>query len=331
MIVSLLGWLNGIDFVFIAQDAGRRQMVPAARVPMDWRMMGPPGDTAAEHATRTRRTYMEVSGDGRLRRDRRGGTLTRNGGGSAATGAARCSWNSIKGARVLGAGGEMAVSRKTFETQVLVLLGPLQGVARRLTGNDTDAEDLVAETIARAWRALETLESEAAFRAWLFRILNNTFISEIRRAAARPQTESMHEEETVEEEAEFSLFEQMHQPFLLWFSNPEQEFLDKLLREDLDRALMTLPETYRIVVILSDLEEFNYAEIARMLDIPIGTVRSRLARGRSALQKLLWQQAQERGIKGARPAGPACDDRGPAASAGSNARGGMQDKKDGVP
>jgi RNA polymerase sigma-70 factor (ECF subfamily) len=89
----------------------------------------------------------------------------------------------------------------------------------------------------------------------------------------------------------------MHQPFLLWFSNPEQEFLDKLLREDLDRALATLPEHHRIVVILSDLEEFNYAEIADMLDIPIGTVRSRLARARSALQKILWQQAREYGLK----------------------------------
>lgn len=217
----------------------------------------------------------------------------------------------------------MAVSRQTFETQVLTLLGPLQGVARRLTGNETDAEDLVAETIARGWRALETLESEAAFRAWLFRILNNTFISEIRRARARPQTESMHEDETVDEESGFSLFEQMHQPFLLWFSNPEQEFLDKLLREDLDRALMTLPEAYRIVVILSDLEEFNYAEIASMLDVPIGTVRSRLARGRSALQKILWRQAREYGIKGAGSAGQAQNEHGAA-------RRTAPDKKDGV-
>jgi len=217
----------------------------------------------------------------------------------------------------------MAVSRKMFETQVLALLGPLQGVARRLTGNETDAEDLVAETIARAWRALETLDSEAAFRAWLFRILNNTFISEIRRAGARPQTESIHEDDATDEDADFSLFEQMHQPFLLWFSNPEQEFLDKLLREDLDRALMTLPETYRIVVVLSDLEEFNYAEIAGMLDIPIGTVRSRLARGRSALQKILWRQAREYGIKGTGPSGQVRDENGAA-------RRSAPDKKDGV-
>ena len=87
------------------------------------------------------------------------------------------------------------------------------------------------------------------------------------------------------------------------FEWSEQEFLDKLLREDLDRALATLPEHHRIVVILSDLEEFTYAEIASTLDVPIGTVRSRLARARSALQKLLWQQAKDYGLDGAAATG----------------------------
>lgn len=197
----------------------------------------------------------------------------------------------------------MAVSKKSFEEQVLGLLGCLQGVARRLTRNEADAEDLVAETVTRAWRARDTLESEAAFRAWIFRILNNTFVSDLRRAHARVQTDPLDCEEPAEDEAGFSLFEQMHQPFLLWFGNPEQEFLDKLLRQDLDRALATLPDCYRVVVVMSDLEEFSYAEIAEMLAIPIGTVRSRLARARSALQKLLWQQAEAYGLKGVAAAG----------------------------
>jgi RNA polymerase sigma-70 factor, ECF subfamily len=223
----------------------------------------------------------------------------------------------------------MAVSRKTFESQVLALLGPLQGVARRLTGNETDAEDLVAEAVARAWRALDTLKSEAAFRAWLFRILNNTFISEVRQAGTRPRVESIECEDAGEEETEFSLFEQMHQPFLLWFNNPEQEFLDKVLREDLDRALATLPEHHRIVVILSDLEEFNYAEIAETLEVPIGTVRSRLARARGALQRILWQQAREYGLKRAGP--PAAHDEcGTAARANAPAGSPDLDKKGGV-
>ena len=207
----------------------------------------------------------------------------------------------------------MALSKKAFETQVLGLLGRLHGVARRLTCNEADAEDLVAETVARAWRARDTLESEAAFQSWIFRILNNTFISDLRRADARPRLESIDCGDETQEEAEFSLFERMHQPFLLWFSNPEQEFLDKLLREDLSRALETLPECYRIVVVLSDLEEFNYSEIAQTLDIPIGTVRSRLARARSALQKILWQQAREYGLKGVPAASTDCDEQGPAA------------------
>jgi RNA polymerase sigma-70 factor (ECF subfamily) len=202
----------------------------------------------------------------------------------------------------------MTVSRKVFEDQVLGLLGCLQGVARRLTCNDTDAEDLVAETVARAWRALDSLESEAAFRAWIFRILNNTFISDLRRAGARPRLESMECDDADDEGDDFSIFEQMHQPFLLWFSNPEKEFLDKLLREELDRALAALPECYRVVVILSDLEEFSYAEIAETLAIPVGTVRSRLSRARSALQKILWQQAQAYGLRSAGSAVHDCDE-----------------------
>lgn len=191
----------------------------------------------------------------------------------------------------------MAIAKKSFENQVLELLGKLEGVARRLTGNDSDAEDLVAETVAKAWRCLDTLEDEAAFKAWIFRILNNTFISDLRKAGARPRLESIHADDGSDEDAEFSIFEQMHQPFLLWFSTPEQEFVDKLLREDLDRALSTLPEHYRVVVILSDLEEFSYGEIAETLDIPVGTVRSRLARARGALQKILWQQARDYGLQ----------------------------------
>ena len=195
-------------------------------------------------------------------------------------------------------GVEMAISREAFGNHVLALVGSLHGVARRLTGNDTDAEDLVAESVARAWKSLDSLESDAAFRAWIFRILHNTFVSDIRRANARPQCDTIDVEDLEDAEPAFSIFEQMHQPFLLWFSNPEQEFLDRLLREDLERALATLPENHRVVVILADLEEFNYQEIADTLGVPVGTVRSRLARARGALQKLLWQQAQARGLCG---------------------------------
>lgn len=192
----------------------------------------------------------------------------------------------------------MAVSRKAFEEQVLELSGTLHGVARRLTCNEADAEDLVSETVTRAWRALDALEDGTAFRAWIFRILHNTFLSGCRRAAAHSEVHLAAPEEDGEDEAPFSIFEQMHQPFLLWFSNPEQQFIDKVLREDLERALCSLPERYRAVVVLADLEDFTYAEIAETLDIPVGTVRSRLARARSALQKILWRSAQAYGLSG---------------------------------
>jgi RNA polymerase sigma-70 factor (ECF subfamily) len=188
----------------------------------------------------------------------------------------------------------MAISKEVFEAEVLAMLGPLQGVARRLTRNDADAEDLVSETIVRAWRARDSLAQEGAFRGWVFRILNNTFISERRKALARPKGQAFEESDGSEGEPSFSAFDQIHQPFLLWFSNPEQEFLEKLRREEIDRALGELPEHYRIVVVLADLEEMKYSEIAETLDIPVGTVRSRLARARSALQASLWRLAHDR-------------------------------------
>jgi RNA polymerase sigma-70 factor (ECF subfamily) len=190
----------------------------------------------------------------------------------------------------------VAISKDTFEAQVLAILGPLHGVARRLTKNDADAEDLVAESITRAWRGRATLADEAAFRAWMFRILNNTFLSERRRALARPR-EELQVDEAAEEDGAFSIFERLHQPFLLWFANPEQEFLDKLLREDLDRALAALPEHHRVVVVLADIEGLKYSEIAETLDVCVGTVRSRLARARCALQRMLWNVARDHGLQ----------------------------------
>jgi RNA polymerase sigma-70 factor, ECF subfamily len=192
----------------------------------------------------------------------------------------------------------MGISRTVFEQQVVSLLGSLNGVARRLTRNDADAEDLVAEAVAKAWRALATLESEAAFRGWMFRILHNTYVSDVRRASVRPRLEALSSDDAQEEnDAQFSIFEQLHKPFLLWYSNPEQEYLDKLLRMDIDRALNSLPDHHCLVVVLADLEELSYSEIAQVLGVPIGTVRSRLARARAALQKRLWQQARECGLR----------------------------------
>jgi RNA polymerase sigma-70 factor, ECF subfamily len=181
-----------------------------------------------------------------------------------------------------------------FSDAVVALLPELYGTARRLTKNAADAEDLVAEAVARAWRACETLTNRDSFRGWIHRILANTWTSWWRAASVRPVAEPLVDEGSNDES--FSLFERLHQPFLLWFSTPEQEFLNKLLRQDLEAAIDALPESFRVAVVLADVQGLSYQEIADALEIPIGTVRSRLARGRSALQKALWQHGLDAGL-----------------------------------
>lgn len=188
------------------------------------------------------------------------------------------------------------VNRAFFETEISRLLNSLYGAALRLAKNRADAEDLVAETVAKAWANIGTLKEAKCFRVWIFRILTNTFISECRKQGPELVSISPEEEETGDTEWRFSLFEKLHQPFLLWWSNPEQEFLNKVLREDIEQAVDRLPETFRVVVILAEMEGFSYPEIAKILGVPIGTVRSRLARGRGLLQKTLWAHAQDRGL-----------------------------------
>ncbi len=187
----------------------------------------------------------------------------------------------------------MVDATEWFEQDVMLLLPQLLSSARGMCRNTADAEDLVAEAIARAWRHKDTLRERERLRGWLFRILTNTFLSARRQRLAQPELLSL-EEET--EETGFSLFERLHQPILLWWGNPEQEFLTRLLQDDLERALAALPEPYRLAVLLADVQGLSYQEIADALDVPIGTVRSRLARGRAQLQKALWKHAQDAGF-----------------------------------
>jgi RNA polymerase sigma-70 factor (ECF subfamily) len=186
----------------------------------------------------------------------------------------------------------MVGATEWFEKDVMVLLPQLLAGARRMCRDATDAEDLVAETIAKAWRHRESLRERERLRGWLFRILTNTYFSSQRARAAEPELQPTDEGD----EAAFSLFDRLHQPFLLWWSNPEEELLARLLQEDLERALDALPEPYRLAVVLADVQGLTYQEIADALDLPIGTVRSRLARGRSQLQKALWKHAQDAGL-----------------------------------
>ncbi len=184
--------------------------------------------------------------------------------------------------------------RGWFEAEVVGLLPELYSTALRLTKNSMDAEDLIAEAVAKAWIGSSSLRDRASFRGWIFRILTNVFVSLWRARGTQGRFEPLPAE--VSEEDRFSLFERLHQPFLLWWGNPEQEFLNKILREDLERAIGALPEVFRVVVVLADVQGFSYREVAEALGVPIGTVRSRLARARSLLQKALWEHAQDAGL-----------------------------------
>lgn len=185
-----------------------------------------------------------------------------------------------------------AFRRSFFETQVVGCLDQLYAAALRLEKNREDAEDLVMEAITKAWDNRQSLKQRANFRAWLLRILTNTFLSHCRKRSLRPVTEPWGDDS----ERQFSLFEQLHQPFLLWWSNPEREFVNKLLRKDIEQAVDSLPEAFRVVVVLSEMQGLSYQEIANILKVPIGTVRSRLSRGRSLLQMALWEHGQEAGL-----------------------------------
>lgn len=188
--------------------------------------------------------------------------------------------------------------RELFERTVDRLMDRLYGAALRLAGDPDEAEDIVAEAVAKAWAGFGDLRDPGSLEGWLFRILNNTFISACRRRRTRAQVEQ-HTDPEIDDPsviADFSLFEKLHQPFLLWWGTPEERFLNDLLREDLQKALDALPDAFRVVVILVEVQGCTYEEVADLLEIPIGTVRSRLSRGRSLLQRHLWDLAREEGV-----------------------------------
>lgn len=188
---------------------------------------------------------------------------------------------------------DMEISnREYFEQNIESCLSRLYGTAMRFTKNTSDAEDLVAETVVRGLDKIDSLKERERMVHWLVRIMSNYFISECRKKENKTPHE--HYEEEVSDEQPFSLFERLHQPFLLWWGTPEQDFLNNTLSEDISNAIDTLKDKYRVVVVLSDIEGMTYQEIAEVLEVPIGTVRSRLARGRSMLQKLLWEHGKDR-------------------------------------
>jgi len=188
------------------------------------------------------------------------------------------------------------VATDTFESDALAFLDALYRTALRMTRSEADAEDLVQETYIKAFRFREQFTPGTNLKAWLFRILTNTFINSYRRRQSQPEFTEL------EDVDEFSLYKRMSDLRTSSSSgNPETEFLDGLVDSEVKDALTELPEKFRSVVLL-DVEGFSYKEIAEMLDIPIGTVMSRLHRGRKFLQKRLLDLAQQRGIAAVRAA-----------------------------
>jgi RNA polymerase sigma-70 factor (ECF subfamily) len=181
-----------------------------------------------------------------------------------------------------------------FEGDAMQYAPQLYSAALRMTRNPADAEDLVQETFLKAYRAYGSFAEGTNLKAWLYRILTNTYINRYRKEQRRPSEVELGELEDV------YLYRRLGESSGA-VQSAEADLLDAFVDEDITGALEDLPEAFRLPVLLADVDGFSYKEIAEMLDIPIGTVMSRLHRGRKALQKKLWEVAQGHGITGGTP------------------------------
>ena len=179
----------------------------------------------------------------------------------------------------------------TFADQAMQYAPQLYSAALRMTRNQADAEDLVQETYLRGFRAFGGFEQGTNLRAWLFRILTNAYINRYRAKQRRPVESDLGDLE------DLYLYKRLGSMETAAASlSAEQQFLDIFPDDEVKQALENLPENFRLPVILADVEGFAYKEIAEMLDIPIGTVMSRLHRGRKAMQKALFAYAEAHGL-----------------------------------
>lgn len=181
--------------------------------------------------------------------------------------------------------------QQAFEAELQPVLDKAYAVAYRLAGNRDDAQDLVQDAAIQAFRAFGSYQHGTNFKAWFTRILVNRFLNVKRADQRRPQTVSIDEAE------DLFLFQQAkNRKMLSRGSDPAAALTAKIDRELIAQALMELPPEFRAVATLYFIEDCSYEEIAQVLDVPIGTVRSRLHRGRKLLQKALWEIARERNV-----------------------------------
>jgi len=161
----------------------------------------------------------------------------------------------------------------------------------RMTGSVHDAEDLVQETYLRAYRGFPGFKEGTNLKAWLYKILTNTYINIYRAKKRRPDMETLDDVE------DFYLYRRIGGLEAVDADrSPEAEVLDAIPETAVTEAVEALPEQFRMAVLLADVEGFSYKEIAEIMDVPIGTVMSRLHRGRKQLQRRLWDLAEERGL-----------------------------------
>jgi RNA polymerase sigma-70 factor (ECF subfamily) len=184
-----------------------------------------------------------------------------------------------------------------FAELAMPYMDALYSAALRMTRNPSDAEDLVQETYLRAYRGFPGFQEGTNLKAWLYKILTNTFINIYRAKKRRPEQVDLDDTE------DFYLYRKLGGLEAVESQRtPESEVLDQMPEAVVKEALEALPEQFRMAVLLADVEGFSYKEIAEITEVPIGTVMSRLHRGRKQLQKRLWDLAVERGlVEGASP------------------------------
>ena len=176
----------------------------------------------------------------------------------------------------------------TFAEDAMPLMDGLYSAAMRMTRNAADAEDLVQETYLKAFNAYERFETGTNLKAWMYRILTNSYINAYRKKQRRP------DESDIDDIEDLYLYRRLGGAESAVLSrSAEDELLEMFGEDEVKLALEDLPEHYRMPILLADVEGFAYKEIAEILDVPIGTVMSRLHRGRKQLQKRLYSFAEE--------------------------------------
>lgn len=175
-----------------------------------------------------------------------------------------------------------------FEEMAMPFVDSLYNTAYRMTRNAEDAQDLVQETYFKAYRYYDKFTEGTNLKAWLFKILKNTFINNYRKKQKQPfQTDFADIEESLES--------RVQQDAHRGPTRPDEILLENVLDEHVQKAMDSLPQDYRMAVVLADLEGFSYKEIADILDVPVGTVMSRLYRGRKLLEESMLRYARDHG------------------------------------